>query len=138
MKKLILFTAMIVMTGIALGQGVQKGNLVGVHVMTVTLTPGVTMEQFLDFYQNKYIPAYEKNLPGIKMYVAKGIRGENENSFGLIYIITSKEVRDKYWTETDVTTELAQSAFKKLEPLSEEGKKLGAWTRTKYTDWVIQ
>jgi len=126
------------MTGITFGQGVQKGNLVGVHVMTVTLTPGVTMEQFLDFYQNKYIPAYEKNLPGIKMYVAKGIRGENENSFGLIYIITSKEVRDKYWTETDVTTELAQGAFKKLEPLSEERKKLGTWTRTKYTDWVIQ
>jgi hypothetical protein len=33
------------MAGITYGQSIQKGNLIGTHVVTVTLNPGVTMEK---------------------------------------------------------------------------------------------
>ena len=118
-------------------QNLQQGNLLGVHVINITLAPNVTMEKFLDFYMNKYIPEYEKNFPGIKLYVIKGIRGENENTFGLLYALKSTEVRDKYWPQKDVNSEVYQEGMKKLEALVSERKKLATWTEVSQTDWII-
>lgn len=118
-------------------QNLQKGNLLGMHVINITLAPNVTMEKFLDFYTNKFIPEYEKNFPGIKLYVIKGIRGENENKFGLVYVLKSTEVRDKYWPQKDVSSDVTQAGMKKLEPLVEERKKLATWTEASQTDWII-
>ena len=63
MKKLILFTALVCIMGIAYGQNLQKGNLIGVHNMTITPNPGVTVEQVLSYMINTYIPAAEKSRP---------------------------------------------------------------------------
>ena len=41
-------------------QGLQSGNLLGVHVITVTLKPGVTIDQFQNFYVHEVLPEYEK------------------------------------------------------------------------------
>jgi hypothetical protein len=118
-------------------QTLQKGNIIGIHVRTITLQPNVTMDKYLDFYMNKYIPEYEKNFPGVELYVIKGIRGESENSFGLLYLIKSIEVRDKYWPQADLNTELASEALKKIQPTADELRKLGAATRISQTDWII-
>ncbi|WP_146066663.1 hypothetical protein, partial [Candidatus Venteria ishoeyi] len=83
MKKLILCVALIIAATSIFSQSLEKGNILGVHTNTVTLKSGVTMNQYLDFYTNKFIPEYEKNLPGIKLYVVKGTRGEGENSYGV-------------------------------------------------------
>jgi len=119
-------------------QNLQKGNLFGVHVINITLAPNATMEKFLDFYINKFIPEYEKNFPGVKLYVIKGIRGENENKFGLLYVLKSTEVRDKYWPQKDVNSPVYQEGMKKLEPLVSERKNLATWTEVSQTDWIIQ
>ena len=137
MKKLILTAALILVVGTTFGQTFQKGNLVGFHVMTINLDPDVTMNQFMDFFTNKVGPEFEKNFPGIKTYIAKGIRGENKNSFGLIYLFETEEIRNKYFNEDGTFTELGNSAFEKIQPISEELSKLGTYT-TIYTDWVIQ
>ena len=133
MKSLLLTVTLILVVGITFGQTLQKGNLVGVHVMTINLDPDVTMNQYLDFYVNKYIPEWEKNFPGIKVSIAKGIRGENKNIFGLIYFADSEEARDKFFNED----ELGKAAYEKLQPVTVELQKLGTYTST-YTDWVIQ
>ena len=96
MKKLILIAAVILMAGITYGKGLQKGNLIGTHVVTVSLMPGVTMEKFMDFYKTKVIPEIEKNVPNMKEYIVKGIRGENKDSFGEIFVFKSSQERDKY------------------------------------------
>ena len=136
MKKIILLAAFVIVTGATFGQTLQKGNLVGLHVMTINLDPDVTMNQYLVFYVNKYIPEFEKNFPGVKLYLIKGIRGENENNFGRIYFFDSEEVRDKYF-ENGTLNELGKSAFEKLQPITDELQKLGTYTST-YTDWIIQ
>jgi len=64
MKKLVFITAMILLSGFSFGQCLQKGNLIGTHVMTVTLQPKVTMEQFIAFYNSKVIPEFNKREPG--------------------------------------------------------------------------
>ena len=137
MKKLILTAALILVAGTTFGQTFQKGNLVGFHVMTINLDPDATLNQFMDFFVTKVMPEYEKNFPGVKSYLAKGIRGEDENSFAWISIFESEEIRDKYWNEDGTLNELGNSAWEKLQPMIEEGSKLGTYT-TKYTDWLVQ
>ena len=83
MKNLILTAALILAFGTTFGQMLNKGNLIGVHHITVNLDPDVTMNQFKDFYVNKVIPEYEKHIDG-KLYLLNGIRGENDISLGLI------------------------------------------------------
>jgi len=136
MKKLFLFAAMILMTGMAYGQTLQKGNLVGTHVITVTLQPGVTMEKFMDFYKNKVMPEYEKNFPGMKPYMIKSIRGENKDSFGGFMIFKSEADRDKYFKPDGSYTEIGNAALAKLKPVLDELAKLGT-TTSKYNDWLV-
>ena len=131
MKKLIIVPALILLTGITFGQKLKKGNLIGTHVSTIELNPGVTMEQFLDLY-TKLLPKYEKAVNGWKFYMTKGMRGENENSYGLIVIIESEEARDQYYDDDGIK----EDVFEKWKTVDEELNKLGK-TTTKYTDWLI-
>jgi hypothetical protein len=137
MKKLFLLTALILLSGFTFGQGLQKGNLIGTHVLTVTLQPGVTMEKYLEYVNIKLIPEIEKNYTGWKAYIVKSIRGEIKNSFGLIYVIKSEKDRDKYYNSDGSYSELGNSVFEKLKPVMDGLGKLGTLTTT-YTDWVVQ
>ena len=137
MKKLILTAALILVAGITFGQTLQKGNLVGTHVLTIDLKPDVTMEQYQEFYISKVIPEFEKHYPYTKVYFAKGIRGENENSFGVIAVIKSEKYRDQNYNEDGSLNELGIANQEKLKPVMEELEKFGTYTST-YTDWVIQ
>ena len=49
MKKLILIGILVLMGGFTIGQTLKTGNLVGIHVLTIELNPGVIMKQFQDF-----------------------------------------------------------------------------------------
>ena len=137
MKKLILFTAMIFITGIAFGQALTKGTLIGTHVITVTLNPGVTMDKYMEFVKTKLLPELDKNMQGWKVYLLKGIRGEETNNFGLLYVIKSEKERDKYYNPDGSDSDAGKALNEKLKPISEELAKLGTFT-TKYTDWIIQ
>jgi hypothetical protein len=137
MKKLILITAIILIAGITYGQSLQKGNLVGTHTLTVSLKPGVTMEKYMEFYKTKAIPEIEKSMPPMKVYLVKGLRGENMDSFGMIIVFKSAQERDKYYNADGSGTELAKSVDVKLKPVMDELEKLGTYT-SKYTDWIVQ
>lgn len=137
MKKLAFITGMILLSGFAFGQNIQKGTLIGTHIMTVTLKSGVTMEKFMDVFNTKAIPEMEKNIPNWKIYLLKGIRGENNNSFGLLFVIKSAQDRDKYYNADGSDTELGKSLGAKLKPLDDELGKFGTWT-SKSTDWIVQ
>jgi hypothetical protein len=136
MRKLILISTLILITGIAFGQTLQKGNLVGTHVMTVTLQPGVTLEKFMEFYKSKVMPEYEKNFPGLKPYMIKSLRGENKDSFGGFMVFRSEADRDKYFKPDGGYTEVGNAAYAKLKPVLDELAKLGTVT-SKYNDWLV-
>jgi len=136
MKKLILTAIIILIADIVLGQTLQKGNLVGVHVIYIELNPGVTMAEFQKFHTNVLIPEYEKNYPGWQLFLAKGIRGENQNTYGWIIIVESEEIRNKYYNDDGSITEFGQAAAEKMKPILEDAEKYGKLKRT-YTDWII-
>jgi len=136
MKKLFLFTAIILFSGITFGQTIQKGTVIGTHVMTVTLNPDVTTDKFIEFFHTRLAPEIEKNYAGWKAYLTKGIRGENPNSYGLIYVIKSEKDRDKYYNPDGSASELGKAVNEKLQPVLDEMAKLGT-IATKYTDWLV-
>ena len=82
----------------------KKGNVVGLHVAQVKLQPGVTMDQFSQHYRETVIPEFEKTYPDVKLYVIRGVRGEQKNSIGLIYFFESDEVRNKYFNQDATPT----------------------------------
>ena len=138
MKKLILITALLLLTGMTFGQVLPKGTLIGTHAMTITLKPGVTMEQYIQFFTTKYLPELNKLDPDWQMYLVKGIRGNIfVNSFGLIHVIKSEQVRAKWVNADGTATELQKSANEKLKPITDELRKLGTYV-TAYTDWIVQ
>ena len=137
MKKLIIAAVFILLTGTAFSQTLQKGSLIGIHDFTVTLDPDVTMNQYMDFLINTYIPEYEKSFQGAKLFVLKGIRGEHENGYALIFYFESVKDRDRYFKDEGGLNEVGQSAMEKCRPTLDELKKLGAYS-TVYTDWLIQ
>lgn len=121
-------------------QTLKKGAVIAVNTYTFTLNPDVTMNQFLDFYINKYIPEYEKNYPGVKEYVIWGDRGEKKNQMGTITVFESIAVRDKYYpTEGSEGSDVAMAAQEKMKALNDEFGKfyIGEGVRT-YTDWIIK
>ena len=137
MRKFLVLIAFILFSGITFCQTFEKGNLIGFHTITVKPNPDVTFNQFMDYFMNKYVPKYEESFPGLKIYVVKGNRGENENGFGMLFCFNSVEDRDKYWPKMNESSELAQIGFSKMSIASTELAALGSWTST-HTDWVIQ
>ena len=137
MKKLLIITALLLFAGIVFGQTLQKGNLIGVHVLTVTLKPDVTMDQYINFLNDKYVPGFEELFKGFNLFVMKGIRGENKDSIGLLFQAKDEATRNLYNNDDGSPTELGNKLWEKLEPVFSEMDKLGTWA-SDYTDWVLQ
>jgi hypothetical protein len=136
MKKLILIAVLIFVAVTTYGQTLQKGNFVGYHVLAIDLKQNVTMDQYLDMYKNKLIPALDKNFQG-EWYLTKGLRGECENCYGVIIVWKSEADCNKFWKKEGGLTDLGQTTMDKLKPLIDELEKLGTAT-SKYTDWIVQ
>jgi hypothetical protein len=138
MKKLLLITGVLLIAGITYGQNLQKGALLGLHTSTITLNPGFTMNQYLSFLKEKYIPEFEKNFPGMKIYVMKGKRGECTDCISMLMYFQTEAIRDKYFKPEGEFNDAGQAAFDKLKPILDEDSKMTKPAKDVYTDWIIQ
>lgn len=137
MKKLALVTTALLFVCFLQGQQLQNGNLIGVHALKMTLNPGVTMDQFIQFYTEKFIPAYESAYPGWHLRLARSLRGNvPKDNLGLIFIIDSEQTRDKYYNPDGTENELSTAANEKLKSVNDELMKYGSGNSI-YTDWVL-
>ncbi len=136
MRKLVIAVAIILFAGVAFGQTLTKGSVIGVHNYSITLQPDVTMNQFLEFWTNKMIPEMDKVWPGTKQIVMKGDRGKHKYGFATIIYFESIEQRDKLIpAEGDPNDSPIPEEFV---PIMEElGKYILSW-EDEYTDYVIQ
>jgi len=129
MKKLIIAAAFILLAGTTFSQTLQKGSLLGHWTPSITLAPDVTMDQYMDFVKNKFLPAFEEHFPGMKGFIMQGggdyLEGDVKNEYVYLFYFESAEVVHKYFdTEFNITEEAA-AALEKLGPIFEEFKKLG-------------
>jgi len=138
MKKLITIVALILLTGTVYSQTLKKDAVIAISTYTITLQPGITMEQYVDFLMKKYIPEYEKIFPGSKMYVLHGDRGEKKDQIGFMWYFESLKARDKYYpTESDFS-DAAQLAWGRMDAISEEESKYVVNSSRVFTDWIIK
>jgi hypothetical protein len=137
MRKLLIVSALLLFVGIAYGQTIQKSSVIGLHTYTLTLNTGVTLDQYLDFVHNKMIPQFEKQFPGIKLYLVKGLNREVKDEYALIFFAESKKVYNKYWDDDGSNTDETVAAISKVQPVIDEWNKLDSSTHV-ITDWVVQ
>jgi hypothetical protein len=137
MKKLLIITALVLFAGVAFGQTMQKGSVIGLHTSVVTLNAGVTLDQYMDFINNTLFPEWEKHFPGIKLYLVRGLNREVKDEYALIFFAESKEVYNKYWNDDGSNTDETVAAISKVQPVIDEWNKLDSSTHV-ITDWVVQ
>jgi hypothetical protein len=140
-RMLKLMAAIVFVSSTCHAQGLERGNLFGVHVITVTLKPGVTMDQFESFYVREVLPEYEKNWPGLKGYLVKSFRRDSKYQFAIIWLFKTEADRNRNFDADDKANELEKAALEKVKPIEEKLKeKYGAYTvvYTHDDEWVVQ
>jgi hypothetical protein len=137
-KHLLLVAVILLIASAGFGQGLKKGNLIGIHKITVTLKPNVTIDQFEKFYVDKVLPEYEKAWVGLKGYLLRSFR--DKNSFAIVWLFESEAARNKYFTADDKANEFERAAYQKVKPIEEELKKYGIYTvdYKNDDDWVVR
>lgn len=138
MKKIFLFLTLSLSSGLCFSQNLHKETLFGVHVITVQLKPGATMEQFKNFFVTYVLPEYEKHWKGLKGYLVKSARGPYKNRFAVVWLFDTEEIRDGYFNEDGTPNEFEKAAFTKVEPIEEKLKQYGTYTIEYMDDWVVQ
>ena len=122
-------------------QGLERGNLLGLHVITVTLNPTASMDDFKNFYVREVLPEYEKNWPGLKGYLLKAFDRESKNKFAVVWLFKTEADRNRNFDADGKANELEKAALEKVKPIEEKLKKLfGTYTvqYAKEDDWVVQ
>ena len=121
--------------------GVEPGNLIGVHVVTVTLNANATMDDFMNFYVREVLPEYEKNWPGLKGYLLKSFFPDAKNKFAIVWLFKTVEDRNRNFNSDGTANQLEKAALEKVKPMEDKLKRLyGAYTvqYTREDDWVVQ
>lgn len=141
MKKLLVITALLLFAGFAFGQTLEKGNILGLHVIELNLDPDVTYNQYLSG-MHEYATIFNKEFQGdLEMLIAKADRGNDENSLGLIWLFKSAELRAKYFTEEGAATELFNTMYEKVNTTfaaKQAALGISEWSSIHYNDWIIQ
>ena len=136
MKKHLLTLFAILAFGSLQAQDLQKGNILGIHTLTIALDPNASLNEYTDYYSNKLLPALRKEFPDAGIYMLKGKRGLAENQFGFIWVFKSDADRNKYFGSDGNLTDLGNKAMQNIQTQSDELSRLGSWTST-YTDWEV-
>jgi hypothetical protein len=119
------------------GRAFQKGGSFGYHKLTVTLAPEVTMDQFLEFWTDNYIPEFVKLMEGLEALIMKPVGEAPENQFVYVNYFRSASARDRYWPEPDTPSDHTNQATEQLRPLLFDLLQLGTW-EDDYGVWIIQ
>ena len=136
MKKLLIITALVLFAGIAFGQTLDKGKVIGFAHISVELNEGITMDQFMDFIKKEYMPEYEKNYKGVQVVIMKADRGEHVNQLGWMSVFESLEARNNFWPEEGEPSEAGKAAGEKMQPMNDKMQSFGTVTPG-FSDWII-
>ena len=141
MKKLSLLIVLLLFSCITFGQTFEKGNLIGLHVSKIKLNPDVSYNEYKEFLLNKLFPKIEEAYKGdAELFLIEGIKGENLNNYGWVFVFKSVEARDKWIDENGgIRESLSEEFWGVLGDLMEEQNKyIITGIESDFTDWVVQ
>jgi hypothetical protein len=118
------------------GQSLKCGRVVGIHEWNITLNVNVTPAKFENFMRTEYIPAFEKYLPGVQLFLAKGERGKNKDHYGLIVYFKDIEARNEWFPEPGTASERSKVNYDNFKPYFDKLNEMVTY-QSVYTDWII-
>lgn len=139
MKKVLFIAVILLMAGIAAAQSLQKGNLVGIHIVTSQLKPGITENQAVKFILEKMIPAWE-NAYGIEVFLMRGVRGELAGKLAMMAVFKDEGARDIFFADNSDAAKANDQVKVSLKELTAEADKLwvNKFDQTIYCDYVVK
>ena len=138
MKRLLVISVLVLFAGIAFGQTLKKGAILGIWETNITLKPEVTMDQLLDFLTNKWYPEINKLVEGegVTFFMLQGDRGEYTGNIAWCIYCESEEVRNAYWPGDGSGSGKGGALWQKMESLTEELNKLATYENVG-GDWKV-
>jgi len=115
----------------------QKGGSFGYHKLTVDLAQDSTMQQYVDFYIDKYTPTLVELLKGIEVLIMVPYNEPLVNQFTYVYYFRSEQSRDQYWPEPDSPSTRHDQAMEQMKNLEFDKLMLGT-EEDDYGVWIIQ
>lgn len=119
-----------------IGPNLQSGNIFGLHALKIKLKENVTPTEFEKFYLEEYVPTFEEHFPGIKLYLLKGERGENNGNYGQFIYFKSLDERNSWIPEPGNMSEKGEEAMSKFQPTQDKLNEMIEW-KAVYTDWLV-
>ena len=140
MKRLFLISILVAIASVAFCQMLPKGVVIGLHESEIILQPDVTYNQYKEFLLKEAIPKFEEAYNGdAKIYLIEGIKGENVNNFGWIFLFKSKEILDKWiGPEGGIGEQFIDEFNEKIADVMKEQEKYVKVFESNFTDWVVQ
>ena len=135
MKKLLFLISVLLLMGPVSGQSIKKGSVVSIFTMTITLQEDVTMNQFLQFFESKFLPELEKTF-SCETHLVRGMNREIKDQLGIIWRYDSKKKFNTYWNDDGSPTESGQAGIDSLKPVIDELEEFGTFSRT-VNDWLV-
>ncbi|MGK7389451.1 MAG: hypothetical protein ACNS60_03845 [Candidatus Cyclobacteriaceae bacterium M2_1C_046] len=118
-------------------QKMPADGFVRIQKIDVTLEPGKSMEEFINFYNSTVLKAYKKNIPEVDFYIVKAIRGKDKGQLGILWYSNDQKIWYKYHMEDGSYTDVGKKAREGLQPAFEELAKI-ATIKSSSTDWIIK
>lgn len=133
---LILFSILFVLFPLT-AQPLQKGNIVGIHHLKIDLKSGVTLEEYINFWDHIVLPAYRAQMEGAHIETAYGLRGDCKACLGMMIVLESEDVRNRYWKADGSWTDYGMKKLERINFVFEElTSNYGSFSST-HTDWII-
>ena len=117
----------------------NKGGLIVSDTYIVTLRPGVTMGQYLDFLRAKYVSEYDKNFPGSRLTIGSSDFLMMKNQYSRIFNFESDEEYYRYYPDGTGMSAECKAGWEKMKSLEQEGRKYiidKKRVATEYLKWL--
>jgi hypothetical protein len=102
---------------------------------TITLKSGVNAERFENYMAEEYIPAFEKNFTGVKMFLMKGERGVKKDAYLFLLLFKSIEERNSWWPQDGISSDKTKEAAAKMKLQDDRLNTMVTWDS--FTDWIV-
>jgi hypothetical protein len=115
------------------------GGILVFDTYIVTLRPGVTMDQYVDFLKTKYVSEYDKNFPGSRLTIVSPDFWMKKNQYSFFFNFESNKEYYKYYPNGTEMSAECKAAWEKMKSVKQEESKYildSKRVETKWEKWM--
>ena len=113
----------------------HKGSILVFDTYIVTLRPGVTMDQYVDFLKTKFVSEYDKNFTGSKLTIVSPDFWMKKNQYSFFFNFESDKEWYKYYPNGIEMSAEAKAAWERMKSVKQEESKYILDSRRVEIEW---